>query len=197
MTAPLRSNLVAVGAGAVHVWVKASAPSVDLQATVSEVRPDGYETFVQSGWLRANERTLDASQSTLLEPVPTYQAKDVRPLPAGRYTEVTIPLYYEGHAYRRRLPDSPDDLRARRRPADLGVRADPPVAPRQGLDRPLPRDAVTPRPADRPRRAGADGSAAVPGSARGAVPAVQALSRHGGAARRLSLARRPVAHATT
>jgi uncharacterized protein len=101
LTPPLRSNLVAVGAGAVHVWVKASAPSVDLQATVSEVRPDGKETSVQSGWLRADERTLDASRSTLLEPVPTFEAKDVRPLPAGRYTEVTIPLFYEGHAYRR------------------------------------------------------------------------------------------------
>jgi uncharacterized protein len=101
VTPPLPANLVAVGAGAVHVWVKASAPSVDLQATLSEVRPDGSETFVQSGWLRANERALDASQSTLLAPIPTYEAKDVRPLPAGRYTEVTIPLYYEGHAYRR------------------------------------------------------------------------------------------------
>jgi predicted acyl esterase len=101
VTPTLRSNLVAVGAGAVHVWIKASAPSVDLQATVSEVRPDGFETFVQSGWLRADERALDASQSTLLEPVPTFESEDVRPLPAGRYTEVTIPLYYEGHAYRR------------------------------------------------------------------------------------------------
>ena len=101
VTPPLRSNLVALGAGAVHVWVKASAPSVDLQATVSEVRPDGKETFVQSGWLRADERALDDAQSTLLAPMPTYAAKDVRPLPAGRYTEVTIPLYYEGHAYRR------------------------------------------------------------------------------------------------
>ena len=101
LSAPLRSNLVAIGAGAVDVWVKASAPSVDLQATISEVRPDGNETFVQSGWLRADERQLDPSQSTLLEPVPTFEAQDVRPLPAGRYSEVTIPLYYEGHAYRR------------------------------------------------------------------------------------------------
>jgi uncharacterized protein len=101
VTAPLRSNLVAIGAGAAHVWVKASAPNVDLQATISEVRPDGSETFVQGGWLRADERKLDASQSTLLEPVPTFEARDVRSLPSGRYTEVTIPLYDEGHAYRR------------------------------------------------------------------------------------------------
>ena len=90
-----------IGGGAVHLWIKASAPSVDLQVTVSEVRPDGKETFVQNGWLRANERKLDAAQSTLLEPVPSLRANDVRPLPRGRYAELTVPLYYEGHAYRR------------------------------------------------------------------------------------------------
>jgi hypothetical protein len=100
VTAPLRSNVVAIGAGAVHVWVRASTSNVDLQATVSEVRPDGSETFVQSGWLRANERKLGPG-STLLEPKPTFAAADVRPLPHGRFAEVTVPLYYEGHAYRR------------------------------------------------------------------------------------------------
>ena len=88
-------------AGAVQLWIKSSAPSVDLQATVSEVRPDGKETFVQNGWLRASERKLDAAQSTLLEPVLSLRKADVAPLPAGRYTEVTVPLYYEGHAYRK------------------------------------------------------------------------------------------------
>ena len=34
------------------LWVSSSAPNVDLQATVSEVRPDGEETFVQNGWVR-------------------------------------------------------------------------------------------------------------------------------------------------
>ena len=48
-----------VGAGALEAWIKSSAPSVDLQATVTEVRPDGKETFVQSGWLRASVRKLD------------------------------------------------------------------------------------------------------------------------------------------
>jgi uncharacterized protein len=101
VTAPLSANTVVIGGGAVHLFVKSSAPSVDLQVTVSEVRPDGKETFVQDGWLRANERKLDTAQSTLLDPVPSLRAKDVRPLPKGRYAEVTVPLYYEGHVYRR------------------------------------------------------------------------------------------------
>jgi predicted acyl esterase len=107
VSAPLKKNTVVIGAGAVHVWVKSSTPDVDLQATVSEVRPDGKETFVQDGWLRANERKLDPSsgnilkqRSTLLEPVPSMRASDVKPMPANRFVEVVIPLYYEGHAYR-------------------------------------------------------------------------------------------------
>jgi predicted acyl esterase len=101
VSAPLSADTVVIGGGAVQLWVKASTPSVDLQATISEVRPDGKETFVQDGWVRASERRLDAAQSTLLAPVLSLRRADVAPLPAGRYTEVTVPLYYEGHAYRK------------------------------------------------------------------------------------------------
>jgi len=100
LSAPLSSTTTVIGGGAVHLWVKASRPSVDLQVTVSEVRPDGKETFVQNGWLRADERKLDPAKSTLLEPVPSLRAADVAPLPAGRFSEVVVPLYYEGHVYR-------------------------------------------------------------------------------------------------
>jgi predicted acyl esterase len=100
VSAPLQSNTVVFGAGAAQLWIQASTSDVDLQATISEVRPDGKETFVQNGWLRASERKLDPRQSTLLAPVPTFRARDVRPRPKGRKTLVTVPLYYEGHAYR-------------------------------------------------------------------------------------------------
>ncbi len=96
----LSHNKTVIGAGAVHAWVRSSSPNVDLQATISEVRPDGKETFVQGGWLRANERKLDPKKSTLLEPTLSLRASDVSPMPRGRYVKVTIPLYYEGHTYR-------------------------------------------------------------------------------------------------
>ena len=100
LTAPLSANTTVIGAGAVNVWVRSSTPNVDLQATISEVRPDGKETFVQNGWVRGNERKLDAEKSTALEPVLSLRESDVEPLPAGQFVPVTIPLYYEGHAYR-------------------------------------------------------------------------------------------------
>jgi predicted acyl esterase len=101
LTPALNADTTVVGPGALQAWIKSSAPSVDLQVTVTEVRPDGNETYVQSGWLRTSERKLDPRQSTLLAPVPTLRRADVAPLPHGRWTEVTVPLYYEGHAYRR------------------------------------------------------------------------------------------------
>jgi predicted acyl esterase len=100
VSAPLTANTVVVGAGALQAWIKSSARDVDLQVTVSEVRPDGNETFVQSGWLRASVRKLDAHKSSLLEPVLSLRRRDSAPLPRGRFTKVTVPLYYEGHAYR-------------------------------------------------------------------------------------------------
>ena len=100
LTAPLSANTTVIGAGAVNVWVRSSTPNVDLQATISEVRPDGKETFVQNGWVRGDERKLDPKKSTALEPVLSLRESDVSPLPADRFVKVTIPLYYEGHAYR-------------------------------------------------------------------------------------------------
>jgi predicted acyl esterase len=99
-TAPLRSDTAVLGAGSVQLWVRSSARNVDLQATVSEIRPDGKEAFVQGGWLRTDARKLDRGRSTLLEPQPSYREDDARTLPRGRWVKVAIPLYYQGHVYR-------------------------------------------------------------------------------------------------
>jgi predicted acyl esterase len=97
---PLTKDTTVVGGGAVQLWVRSSKPNVDLQATVSEVRPDGKETFVQNGWVRANERKLDRKKSTRLAPVLSLRQRDVKPMPKHRFVKVTVPLYYQGHAYR-------------------------------------------------------------------------------------------------
>ena len=99
-TQPLSADTTVVGAGRVDLWVRSSAPNVDLQVTISEVRPDGKETFVQNGWVRANERALDEAKSTELEPVLSLREADVAPMPSDQFVPVTVPLYYEGHAYR-------------------------------------------------------------------------------------------------
>ncbi len=107
VSSQLKTNTTVIGAGAVHLWVRSSTRDVDLQATISEVRPDGKETFVQNGWIRASERKLSQGthnlfkrRSTLLEPIPDERASSVRPMPRGEFVKIVIPLYYEGHVYR-------------------------------------------------------------------------------------------------
>ena len=95
-------------AGSAQATARSSTPDVDLQATISEVRPDGNETFVQNGYMRASERKLSTDSnnlfkqpSTLLDPIPSYLAADAAPMPSGSFERVAIPLYYQGHVYRR------------------------------------------------------------------------------------------------
>jgi predicted acyl esterase len=99
-TAPLADDTTVLGAGRVDVWVRSSSPNVDLQATISEIRPDGVETFVQGGWVRGRARALDEAKSTELQPVLSLRKEDFAPLPSDRFEKVTIPLYYQGHMYR-------------------------------------------------------------------------------------------------
>ncbi len=97
---PLAEDTTVLGKGYVRVWIRSEARNVDLQATVSEVSPDDREVFVQGGWLRGSMRKLDKKKSKPLEPVLSLRKSDLRPLPDDRFVKATIPLYYQGHAYR-------------------------------------------------------------------------------------------------
>jgi predicted acyl esterase len=101
VSSQLGKDTTVLGAGEVQVWVRSEADNVDLQATVSEVRPDGKETFVQGGWLRTSARQMDRKKSVLTEPVPNLRKRAAQTLPKGQWVKVRIPLYYEGHVYRR------------------------------------------------------------------------------------------------
>lgn len=98
-TPALLHDTVLLGPGSADLWIRSGAPDVDLQVVVSEVRPDGNETYVQSGWLRASHRAL-ADSSTTLEPVPTHRRADAAPLPPGKPTLVRVPIFPMGHAFR-------------------------------------------------------------------------------------------------
>jgi hypothetical protein len=100
ISTPLSADLVAVGPASLDLWVQSTAADTDLQATVSEVRPNGQELFVQTGQLRASDRALDRLASTPTDPVPTYAAATASPLPAGRFTEVRIPIGPFAYAFR-------------------------------------------------------------------------------------------------
>jgi len=99
-TPTVGDDLVIAGTSALDLYLKSSARDTDLQVTLSEVRPDGKETYVQNGWLRASHRKLDAAKSLVNDPVPTHLEEDAADLPAGEYSLVRIPIFPVAHVFR-------------------------------------------------------------------------------------------------
>jgi predicted acyl esterase len=94
-------DVVLTGPASADLWLRSSASDTDLEVTLTEVRPDGKETYVQSGWLRASQRsTLNAATSTALEPQYTFRQAQTRAMPKGRFTLVRVPLFPIAHAFR-------------------------------------------------------------------------------------------------
>jgi len=83
------------------VWLRSSAADTDIQVTLTEIRPDGLETYVQNGWLRASHRRLDRKRSTIIEPRQTHLEKDAAPLPPGEFVKVRVGLYAVAQVFRK------------------------------------------------------------------------------------------------
>ncbi len=99
-TPAFASPTTVVGPASLDLWLRSSAPTPDLQVTVTEVRPgDTQEEYVTSGFLRSSNHTLSVA-STVLDPVPTYRKSDRHNLTAGSYTKVRVPIDPIAHAFR-------------------------------------------------------------------------------------------------
>jgi predicted acyl esterase len=94
---PLPEDVVIAGPASLDLNLASSAPDTDLQVTISEVRPDGDENYVQFGVLRASYRELD-DRSNDLEAIPTYEARDE--LTPDDPTRVRVPIYPVAYAFR-------------------------------------------------------------------------------------------------
>ena len=100
-SAPLEADTVALGSASLDLWLASTAPDTDLQATLTEVRADGQEMYVEKGWLRASHRVLDPSRSTELRPYQTHRQADFAPLVPGRPTKMRIEIFPFGHVFRK------------------------------------------------------------------------------------------------
>ncbi len=117
LTDPLPKDLVMLGSGSVDLWIRSPVDDADLEVNLSEVRPDGQEMFVQSGWLRASLRKLSGA-ATELWPAHTYTKEDEALLVPGEWTAVRVGIAGFGHVFRagsriRVTVDTPGDSRAR------------------------------------------------------------------------------------
>jgi predicted acyl esterase len=100
-SAPLGKDMVLAGPASLDLWLSSTASDSDLEATVTEVRPDGQETYVQRGWLRASHRKLDPALSTSLRPYQTHLRRDATPLTPGQPTHMRLEVFPFAHAFRK------------------------------------------------------------------------------------------------
>lgn len=97
---PLTTRTVMAGSGSVDLRIKADAPDVDLQVTLSEVRPDGQEMLVQSGWLRASHRREEANPlATALRPYHAHNGA-LPNLTPNVWTDLRVELFPFAHVFR-------------------------------------------------------------------------------------------------
>lgn len=130
-TEPLDATLVMIGSGSVDLYLHSTASDADLEVTLTEVRPDGRESRVQCGWLRASHRALRAD-ATVLRPVKTHREEDVAPLEADQWNEVRAEIMPFAHIFRpgsriRIIVDTPGDNHPRWRFLLLDYGDAPPV----------------------------------------------------------------------
>lgn len=98
---PLDRTLLAYGPASADLWVSATATDADLQVTLTEVRPDGQEVFVQRGWLRLSDRAQDDGLSTELRPFPIDRPETMSALTPGVPVLARVELNKFAHPFRR------------------------------------------------------------------------------------------------
>jgi putative CocE/NonD family hydrolase len=99
-TAPLADDVELLGPASVDLWLSSTTVDTDLQATVTEVRPDGQETYVARGWLRVSQRKLDRRASTPTFPEQTMLQSDVALLTPGSPVRARVLVFPFNHVFR-------------------------------------------------------------------------------------------------
>jgi uncharacterized protein len=94
----LAGDTLTFGSASVDLWLDSDLDDTDLEVVLSEIRPDGQEMYITTGWLRASKRHLD-ERSTALRPRPSFRAADAAPLAEG-WNEVRVETFPFGHAFR-------------------------------------------------------------------------------------------------
>ena len=97
---PLEEDLTLAGPASADLWIRSSTEEADIGVTLSEVRPDGKETYIQSGVLRGTMRKA-GPEATELWPAQTDYAEDAEPMPVGEFTEARVEIFPFAHVLRK------------------------------------------------------------------------------------------------
>ena len=99
-TEPLEEPLVVSGSGHVELWLAPGTEDTAVQVTLTEIRADGMEQRVQSGWHRPVHRVEDPQHSDELRVDYTFTAEDRAPLTPGAWIRCRVPFAPVTHLFR-------------------------------------------------------------------------------------------------
>jgi predicted acyl esterase len=91
-TEPLAETVVVVGQGHVDLWLEPGTTDTSVQVTLTEIRPDGHELKVQSGWHRPAHGKEDPTRSDELRVDYTFTPDDRVDLVPGEWTNFRVPF---------------------------------------------------------------------------------------------------------
>jgi putative CocE/NonD family hydrolase len=109
-TEPFKAKRPLIGPLALHLVAASSAPDTDWYAKLADVAPDGSESIITTGALRASHRALDPAKSRPERPYHTHT--DPKPIEPGKFYDYDIeiwPTAYElapGHQLQLRVTSS-------------------------------------------------------------------------------------------
>ncbi|MBK9034851.1 MAG: CocE/NonD family hydrolase [Myxococcales bacterium] len=98
-SAPLAADTVMYGTASVDLWLRSPVDDADLEVNLTEIRPDGQEMYIQSGWIRASLRGSGPG-ATELDPAPAFTQALAAPLVPGAWTQVRVGTAGIQHAVR-------------------------------------------------------------------------------------------------
>ncbi|MCO5319792.1 MAG: hypothetical protein M9922_00165 [Microthrixaceae bacterium] len=84
---PLEEDLTLAGPASADLWIRSSTEEADIGVTLSEVRPDGKETYIQSGVLRGTMRKPGPDANELWPAQTGYAGGRGSSMPVGEFTE--------------------------------------------------------------------------------------------------------------
>jgi hypothetical protein len=99
-TEPLTQSVVVAGSGHVVLHLRSGSTDTAVQATITEIRPDGLEQRIQCGWHRPIHSVEDSYQSDDLQVDYTFTKHDSAPLVVGEWISFRLPIYPFAHVFR-------------------------------------------------------------------------------------------------
>ncbi len=99
-TPPLSETVTVMGQGHLDLWLCPGTEDTSVQVTMTEVRPDGTEVRVQSGWHRPVHRQEDPERSDDTRVDYTFHRDHRRPLVPGEWERFRVPFMPVAHVFR-------------------------------------------------------------------------------------------------